>query len=48
MGPEFGGDNMPLGLVDAMGAFMIAHTNWNIKEIFPNNNGLTVLERKDN
>lgn len=47
MGPEFGGDNVPLGLVDALNEFLSAHTNWHIKEVFINNNGLTVLERQD-
>ena len=36
------------GLVSALEEFMISEEgkNWTIKEVFTNNNGLTVIERK--
>ena len=37
----------PVGLWAAVEEFLEAHREWSIKEHFKNNNGLTVLERKD-
>jgi 2-polyprenyl-3-methyl-5-hydroxy-6-metoxy-1,4-benzoquinol methylase len=45
MEPNVGGDNVPFGLMDALAEFQQENPHWKTKEIFWNNNGLTVLER---
>lgn len=46
MGPELGGDTIQKGLKNAIDEFLEADKNWVVKEVFNNNNGLTVLARK--
>lgn len=36
------------GLIEAVNDFLKENKNWIIKEVFTNNNGLTILERKIN
>ena len=35
------------GLLKAINEFLDANKSWSVKEVFTNNNGLTVLEKKD-
>ena len=45
MGPELGGDIIPLGLWNAITEFLAQNINWRIKARYTNNNGLTILEK---
>lgn len=42
---HIGEDGSPRGLKDALDEFLFLTDSWKIREIFTNNNGLTVLER---
>lgn len=39
-------DEIKKGLKPAVDEFLAKHSEWTVKEIFTNNNGLTILERK--
>lgn len=40
-----GEDGSRLGLQDALDEWLLYNDNWRVKEVYTNNNGLTVLER---
>ena len=39
------GETSPNGLLPAIGAFLEDNPHWKVKEVFTNNNGLTIIER---
>ena len=39
-------DEIKKGLKPAVDEFLANHSEWQVKEVFTNNNGLTILERK--